>query len=99
MSAPLQAEIGDADPTPRCSPAPAAATSTTNTVMSKSPSMPTHPQAEIGDADPTPRRSPCKHLTSVNPQMISNKKCRTIAQINTEREKRFKGVFPTFEEL
>ena len=91
-------------------PAVAAATCTTNTVMSKPPSTPTRPQEEIGDADPTPRRSPRKHQTSVNPPVISNTKCRTIAEINTEREKRLNGVqlpawlvdigvFRTFEEL
>ena len=109
-STPLLAEIGDADTTPRRSPAPADATSTTNNVMSKLPSTPTRPQEEFGGADTTPRRSPRKHQTSVNPPIISNKKCRTIAQINAEREKRLKGVqlpaclvdigvFPTFEEL
>ena len=91
-------------------PAVAAATCTTNTVMSKPPSTPTRPQEEIGDADATPRRSPRKHQTSVNPPVISNTKCRTIAEINTEREKRLNGLqlpawlvdiglFPTFEEL
>jgi hypothetical protein len=65
--------------------------------MSKPPSTPTRPQEEFGGADTTPRRSHRKHQTSVNPPIISNKKCRTIAQINAEREKRLKGVqLPAF---
>ena len=115
-SPPLLRQDGEAVNTPmtHCGPvsAPAAAvaTCTTNTVMSKPPSTPTRPQEDIGDADATPRHSPRKHQTSVNPPVISNTKCRTIAEINTEREKRLNGVqlpawlvdigvFPTFEEL
>ena len=109
-SLPLSRQDGEAVTTPTTCCSPAAATCTTNTVMNKPPSTPTRQKEEIGDADATPRRSPRKHQTSVSLPMISNTKCRTIVEINTEREKRLNGVqlpawlvdidvFPTFEEL
>jgi len=111
-SLPLSRQDGEAVTTPTtcCSPAPAPAAAAAATVMNKPPSTPTRPKEEIGDADATPRRSPRKHQTPVNPPVISNTKCRTIAEINTEREKRLNGVqlpawledigaFPTFEVL